>query len=141
MNCLNGSESFALDSSVLLFDYFCGGSQRVRPVLKEGLLNDVTIAETLYVICRTDGEENAANYVEKCARTVRAIAPSEKLSRLAGSMKCKFSISLADCWVLATGIVFKVPCLFGFREAELVKNLGAISDHVEVKFLDELAPS
>jgi len=137
---LNGSESFALDSSVLLFDYFCGGSERVRQVLKEALLNDVTIAEMFYVICRTDGEEKAGNYVENCARAVRAIAPSEKLSRVAGSVKCKFSISLADCWVLATGIVFRVPCLFGLREAELLKNLGAISNHVEVKFLDELAP-
>lgn len=136
---MSGLESFALDSSVLLFNYFAGGSERVRQVLKQGFLNEVTISETFYVICRTDGKEKAESYVEECAKTARTIAPSDRLSRLAGSMKCKFSISLADCWVLATGIAFKVPCLFGLRETEILKKLDAISHDVEVKFLDELA--
>jgi hypothetical protein len=104
------------------------------------VLNEVTISETLYVICRTDGRENAENYVEKCRKSVGAIAPSERLSGLAGSLKCKYPISLAHCWVLVTGMTFQAPCLFAFRETEILRNLDAINRQIEVKFLDELPP-
>ena len=135
---MSGSEKFALDSSVLLFDYFAGGSKTVTELLSESVLNEVTISETLYVICRMDGKEKASYYVEKCAKAVHAIASSEIISPIAGYMKCKFPVSLADCWALATAKAFKVPCLFAFRETEILKNLDAIDREVRVKFLDEL---
>jgi predicted nucleic acid-binding protein len=138
MNSLSGSEKFALDSSVLLFDYFAGGSEKVSQLLRESLLNEVTISETLYVICRIDGKEKASDYIGKCTKTVSAIAPSETISPLAGYLKCKFPISLADCWALATAKAFQVPCLFAFREAEIVKNFQSINEEVEIRFLDEL---
>jgi len=137
---LSGSARFALDSSVLLFDYFAGGSETVTELLRESVLNEVTISETLYVICRMDGKEKASDYVEKCAKTLRAIASSEIIAPLAGYMKCKFPVSLADCWALATAKSFNLPCLFALREAEILKNLDAINQEVRVKFLDELSP-
>ena len=137
---MNGSARFALDSSVLLFDYFAGGSETVTELLRESVLNEVTISETLYVICRMDGKEKASDYVEKSAKTVRAIASSEMIAPLAGYMKCKFPVSLADCWALATAKSFNLPCLFALREAEILRNLDAINQEVRVKFLDELSP-
>jgi len=135
---LSGSARFALDSSVLLFDYFAGGSETVAELLSGSVLNEVTISETLYVICRMDGKEKASEYVERCARTVHSIASSEMIAPLAGYMKYKFPVSLADCWALATAKSFKLPCLFALREAEILKNLDAINQEVPVKFLDEL---
>jgi hypothetical protein len=102
------------------------------------VLNEVTISETLYVICRIDGKVKASDYVEKCAKTVYSIASSEMISPLAGYLKCKFPVSLADCWALATAKAFNLPCLFAFREREILKNLSAINEEVQVKFLDEL---
>lgn len=44
---MSGSARFALDSGVLLFDYFAGESEIVTEVLRESVLNEVTISETL----------------------------------------------------------------------------------------------
>lgn len=135
---MSGSERFAIDSSVLLYDYFARGSKVVSELLSKSVLNEVTISETLYVICRTDGREKASAYVEECAKKIYAIASSERVSPIAGYMKCKFAISLSDCWALATAKVFELPCLFALRETEIIRNLAAIDQEVKVKFLDEL---
>jgi len=137
---LSGSERFALDSSVLLFGYFAGRTGRIDQLMKNSFLNLVTLSETLYVICRIDGIERASSYIEKCARET-TVAPSERVAPLAGGMKCRFPISLADCWTLATGKVFDVPCLFAFRESEILRTLDLIRQEVQIKFLDELESS
>jgi hypothetical protein len=126
---------------VLLFDYFAGGTGTIAKLLRESLLNEATISETLYVICRIDGIKNASNYIEECANKIGLIAPSERVAHLAGYMKCKFPVSLADCWELATGKTFRVPCLFAFREAESLRNLQLITEEIQIKFLDELQSS
>ncbi|MBS7637436.1 hypothetical protein KEJ49_00880 [Candidatus Bathyarchaeota archaeon] len=66
------------------------------------------------------------------------LAPSELVAPVAGQFKCRFLVSLADAWVLATGKVMNVPCLFAHREKELTSHLIAIRREVEVHFLDEL---
>ncbi len=38
--------------------------------------------------------------------------------KLAGQIKCKFSIALADCYSIATGIFMECPVLF-MKEGEL----------------------
>lgn len=134
---MSGSERFALDSSVLLFDYFAGRPEKTARIVRKSLLNLVTISETLYVICRIDGIESASRFIEDRAKEVE-LAPSERIAPLAGHMKCRYSISLADCWTLATGKAFDIPCLFAFRETEILRNLDLIRQEVQVKFLDEL---
>jgi hypothetical protein len=97
----------------------------------------VTLSETLYVICRIDGIERAQEFVEECAKEA-VVVPSERVAPLAGHLKCRYPISLADCWALATGKAFDVPCIFAFRDPEIVMNLSLIRQEVMVKFLDEL---
>ena len=86
---LNGSGKYALDSSVLLFDYFTGGTGRTAKLIADGLLNHVTLSETLYVICRVDGIAKASDFIQKCASKSK-LAPAERIAPLAGEMKCRF---------------------------------------------------
>jgi len=136
---LSGSERFALDSSILLFNYFSGRPGRAAELIRNGLVNLVTLSETLYVICRIDGVAKASRYVEEWAQQTE-VASSERVAPLAGHMKCRYPISLADCWVLATGKAFNLPCLFAFRETEILRNIDLIRREVQVRFLDELKP-
>jgi hypothetical protein len=53
-------------------------------------------------------------------------------------MKCRFPISLAECWALATAKAFDLPCVFAFRESEILKNLEGLRGEVQVNFIDEL---
>ncbi|WP_455283878.1 PIN domain-containing protein [[Eubacterium] cellulosolvens] len=134
---MSGSERFALDSGVLLFNYCAGRPERTTGLVRNSLLNLVTLSETLYVICRIDGVEKAQRFIEECAKET-VVVPSERVAPLAGHLKCRYPISLADCWALATAKAFDVPCLFAFRESEIVRNLDLIRREVQVKFLDEL---
>jgi hypothetical protein len=126
---------------VLLFDYFAGRSRMVGTLLENGFLNSVSISETLYVICRIDGMQKASKYVAECTGKVGSLASSERIAPLAGYMKCKFPVSLADCWALATAKSFNVACLFAFREKDVLSNLDSIAREVQIRFLDELQPS
>ncbi len=105
--------------------------------MRNSLTNLVTLSETLYVVCRNDGIDKATKFVNECMQQA-VVVPSEGVATLAGHMKCRYPISLADCWTLATGKVSRVPCLFAFRETEVIRNLDLITREVQIKFLDEL---
>lgn len=102
-----------------------------------GIINLVTLSEVLYIVCRGEEASKALSYVEELAERSK-LAPSELVAPVAGQFKCRFPVSLADAWVLATGKVMNVPCLFAHKERELISHLAAIRKEVEVHFLDEL---
>jgi len=100
-------------------------------------VNEVTVSEALYVLCRVEGFRSALNFISDVAR--KATIPSlGSIALVAGQFKCKYPIALADCWVLATAKVNGVPALFESREEEIAKRLSEIEQEVEVKFLEDL---
>ncbi|MEM2902695.1 MAG: PIN domain-containing protein [Candidatus Bathyarchaeia archaeon] len=133
---MSGSRNYALDSSFLIYHHYKGDAL-TNDILKAGLLNPVSLSEALYVVCRKEGVATALNFVMDALKTVR-IVPSERVALMAGQFKCKYPISLADCWVLATSKVFNVPALFAFRERELLAYIEDVRRETEVKFLDEV---
>ena len=133
---MNGPRNYALDGSFLIHHHYKGDGT-TNDILKAGLLNLVALSEALYVICRKEGVATALNSVKEISKAVK-IVPSERIAPMAGQFKCKYPISLADCWVLATSKVFKVPALFAFKEKELLAHIDAIRIETEVKFLDEI---
>ena len=133
---MSGLRNYALDSSFLIYHYY-KGDDATNDILKTGLLNLVALSEALYVICRKEGVTTSLNFVKEISKAVK-VAPSERIAPMAGQFKCKYPISLADCWVLATSKVFKVPALFAFKEKELVAHIDTIRGETEVKFLDEV---
>ena len=132
---MNGQRSYALDSSFLIYHHYKGDST-TNDIIKAGFLNLVALSEALYVICRKEGVVTALDFVKETSKIVK-IVPSERIAPMAGQFKCKYPISLADCWVLATSKVFKAPALFAFKEKELLAHIDAVREETEVEFLDE----
>jgi len=135
MSCLSGARNYALDSSFLIYHHY-KGDDVTNGILKAGFLNLVALSEALYVICRKEGVAAALNFVMDISKTVKVV-PSERIALMAGQFKCKYPVSLADCWVLATSKVFNVPALFVFRERELLAHIDAVRRETGVEFLDD----
>jgi predicted nucleic acid-binding protein len=72
---LNGSKSYALDTSFLVYHYY-KGDERTNRFFEEGVTNLVTICETLYTICRKEGLQRALDFVKEVSKRVKII-PSE----------------------------------------------------------------
>jgi len=132
----SGSRKYALDTSFLVYHYYRGNVLTER-LLSNGIVNYVTLSEVLYILCRYEGLNPALNYIRKVVK-LASIAPSSKVSLVAGQFKCKYPISLADCWVLATAKVYGIPSLFAQKEKEIIKHIEAIRSEVEIIFLDEI---
>ncbi|MCD6510742.1 MAG: PIN domain-containing protein [Thermoprotei archaeon] len=133
---MNGSKKFALDTSFLIYHYY-KGNKKTSELLRNGVINYVTLSEVLYVLCRYENPKEALSYIEEIVK-LASIAPSSKVSLIAGQFKCKYPIALADCWVLATAKVYRIPSLFAFKEKEIIKHLDLIKKEVGVVFLDEI---
>jgi len=80
-----------------------------------------------------EGVEEAARYIQEIVKTVK-IVPSHELALVAGQFKCKYRISLADAWVLATAKVKNIPALF-VKEKEVLDILDKLKDEVNIEFL------
>ena len=124
-------KSYALDTSALIVHYY---KRNLKEIIKESYVNLHTLSETFYIICRTEGLEKAAHYIQEIVGTA-TIVPSHELALTAGQFKCKYRISLADAWTLATAKIKRVPALFGIREREILDILDQLKKEVEVEFL------
>ncbi|MEM3381230.1 MAG: hypothetical protein QXL25_05615 [Candidatus Bathyarchaeia archaeon] len=60
------------------------------------------------------------------------------MAPVAGQFKCKYPLALADCWVLATGKIYRTPAFFAIREKTVETPLESIEKEVQVRSLDEL---
>ena len=134
---MTGSKQYALDTSFLIFHYYRPGVQTTK-ILCNGVLNHVTLSETLYVLCRKESISRSAEYIKQIVKQSYSIVPSEDLMGLAGQFKCRFPIALADCWTLATARQNQIPCLFAMREDEIIKQLVKLQEEVRIVFLDQL---
>ncbi len=123
-------KNYALDTSVLIVHYY---RKDLGEILKRGYINLHTLSETFYVICRIEGVEEAARYIQEIVKTAK-IVPSHELALVAGQFKCKYRISLADAWVLATAKVKNIPALF-VKEKEVLDILDKLKDEVNIEFL------
>ena len=135
-NFSSGLKRFALDTSFLIYHYYKGNRETFE-LLRNGVVNYVTLSEVLYVLCRYENLKKALSYIEEIIK-LASIAPSSKVSLIAGQFKCKYPIALADCWVLATAKAYGIPSLFAFKEKEILKHLDLIKKEVEIIFLDEI---
>ena len=133
---MNGSKSYALDTSFFVYHYY-KGDERTNRFVGDGVTNIITICEVLYIICRKEGVQKALDFVKEVSQRMKII-PSERVSLIAGQFKCKYSLSLADCWVLATAKIQHIPALFAFKEKELQEHLELLRHEVDVLFLEDV---
>jgi predicted nucleic acid-binding protein len=85
----------------------------------EPYINVVNLTEVYYVLCRKLGEDKAKRIVKTIARAgFKIIGVKPIIMRYAAECKCKYGISLADCFSIATAKYLKSKALFR-REKEL----------------------
>lgn len=88
---------------------------------EELFLSFLSRTELLYLICRLKGWIKGREYVENLLEDYTLVR-NESLDEIAATLKCNLSISLADCYVIATGILFGIPVFFS-EEKELSINV------------------
>ncbi len=133
---MNFQKSYALDTSFLIIHKY-SPSPLTHKLLLKGYLNIVTISETFYVICRRNGVKEAASFIGETLKRAKLV-PSGGIALLAGQFKCRYGVSLADCWTLATAKWKNIPALFGVKEKEILKYLDQLIKEVEVTFLESI---
>lgn len=105
----------------------------------EAHTSEVNLAEAEYVLCRRVGHEASKSKVDNLRNSNYApVTDSEQVSRIAAQIKCKWTVSLADCYALATAKATASRALFAFREKELEREMKRQPYEVEVIFLEDL---
>ncbi|MGQ9722401.1 MAG: PIN domain-containing protein [Candidatus Jordarchaeum sp.] len=94
--------SYALVTSFLIYLYYLEKNDNIWKIVENGFCNLVTLSEMYHVTYRKEGHVGSVKFIEKLIK-ISKIVPSEELALIVGQFKCKYPISLADCWVLATG--------------------------------------
>lgn len=99
------------------FDKFIFTDERSIAVV----CNILNLTELFYVTCRKKGKEKAAEVVEQIKQFILCYE-DEEINNLAGVIKCQFSISIVDCFSIATAKWLNCPVLFK-KEKEMPEDL------------------
>lgn len=106
--------------------------RRVRDETIDPLINVVNLTEVYYVLRRKVGAESAGRIMDDILRSgyFKVVGVSREVSKEASLCKCRYPISLPDCFSIATAKVHNTKALFR-RE----KELEGIKDQF-VEFVD-----
>jgi len=132
------NHNYAMDTGAL-FLYFAGGSQgeKVKPYFSEvlsgkanGIISEVTLAESFYKICQLMGMD-VASLRDKIIRRsrFRILPPDETISTFAGQLKCKYGdkISLADAFAAASAQTTKSKLITTDEKLARIDEIESIS--------------
>jgi predicted nucleic acid-binding protein len=135
----------SIDSGVIL-SYFLG--EELGKLVKSNLLpprgktiycNRLCVSELFYVLCRRRGEAFAHESVGAFLGTGYAsMVSSDELDMEAGAHKCRRTLSLADCYVLALAKIRGGAALFARREEDVREEIRKRPFDIEVIFLEDL---
>ncbi len=130
------SNKIVLDTGVLI-EYFKADQNKIKHILRETLFNEnsntkiymnyIIKSEIYYILCRALGKQKAIELLDEI-ESFFLFEESKKIYELAGQIKCKFPISLADCYSIATGLVQDCPIFF-MKEEELSENMVRRINH------------
>ncbi len=127
-----------LDASVLI-EVAAGNEEVIDKLLNTYdvlYANKISLAETRYVLCRGLGAEEAEKRTKALEDTLFVVS-AESVWEEASDCKCKFPISLGDCFTLATSKKLNAPAVFLRKEKEIVEVLGELEKHYRIVFLED----
>jgi len=107
-----------------------------NPQFKTFYISPLVDMELKYIFCRKSGYQNAKEFVSEFLKDFIIYSESE-LRDEAFHLKCKFPISIADCYSLAIGKIRIIP-VYMKKEEEIGQVLDELSSVVEIKFIDNL---
>lgn len=123
-------DSFAL----LRFFYQESGAEKVRELLEEASINEVTllisainVGELIYIIQRRSGDQAKLQMLIKLKNLGFTIlpCPNELIFR-AAELKARFAMSYADTFALASAIEHNATLVTGDQEFRQVEHLAKI---------------
>ncbi len=82
--------------------------------------HEINQTEIFYLTCREQGIDEAKKVIKDLSDYI-LFHNEPELNEIAGTLKCKHSIALADCYAIATGKWLKCPILFK-KETELTQS-------------------
>ncbi|UXD21664.1 VapC-type toxin [Ignicoccus pacificus DSM 13166] len=94
----------------------------------------LSLVETYYVICRGLGREEAEKRISLISKAL-SIVEAEKVWKEVGECKCKYPISLGDCFTLSTSKYLNSEALFLKREKEIEKVLSQLKQEFRIAFI------
>ena len=102
-------------------------------------ITEITLTETLYVLCRHIGWNRAKEKVKLLVDSGFFIVEDlEHIREHAAQYKCKRRISLADCFTLGLAKYISAPALFAFKEKELIEENNKEPFDIEIIFLEDI---
>jgi uncharacterized protein len=136
------ADSYVVDTSILI--EFMEGSELGKR-FEEQILNSPSLVnlkipfvvemELKYILGRRFGYNDAIEKVEKALQSFQVIS-EERLRNNAVKYKCKYSISIADCYSMALAEIEQIPLYMKKeREVELVKKNPDLD--IQIRFLEE----
>jgi len=112
----------------------------------EAIIPHSTLSETYYVSARiyqklgiAKPESTSAELVEWLFRLplVTIPLPNKDLAIEAGKTKLKYSLSLTDCYVLATSQIYNCKALFKKPENEMRRKINQLRRSYQLVFLED----
>ncbi len=92
------------------------------------LMNDINVGETFYILARERGSEEAEYFLNVVLPTLPIVNISNALHDViqAARIKAQYSISYADCFVVATALKEEATILTGDTEFKYVEKVVRI---------------
>jgi predicted nucleic acid-binding protein len=98
-------------------------------------ISEIQRAELYYILCRHLGEPQTKKIFAEIITVAFTFIIDDEISYNAGKIKWKQSISLADCFCIATAMYLDCPCVF-LQEKELPsEKIKAISKQFKAKII------
>ena len=90
-------------------------------------ISEINLGEVYYQTIRRLGLEPAKKNLEQFSELpIRVIPPSSKIILSASEIKAEYAISYADCFAVATAIIFEASIITGDPEFKKVEHLVKI---------------
>jgi uncharacterized protein len=138
LNIIKQQEKIVLDTGIWI-SYLHNEDKTLKEILEKSIFseesdtivvgNSLLLSEIYYIICRSQGVEKSTEVMNDLI-SILILSENYALVELAGRIKCRYSISLADCYSIATGILYECPVLFK-QEGELT---SAIISSLDAQF-------
>ena len=106
------------------------------PNIKNFYISPIVEAEMIYIRCRKTNFEQAKQIIQDFLQPFIMIKESE-IRYKAAKLKCNYSISLADCYIIAVGIKKSIP-VFMKREEEIEKIITSLKKEAIIYFIDDI---
>ncbi len=132
---IRSSERMVLDTGVLM-DILDGNNESLyNKIIHNSVdtyISRISLTELTYVVCRKIGGESGRRVINNLlASNLVKVVSQEEVHNLAAEFKCRYSISIGDCYSLGLAKLMEVPVYFR-PEKEIILILEKLRGECDV---------